>query len=102
MRKAAYRPIQRKLSGAQGRITIKGPANNSTAVERFEGAMMAFKAYGGRPSETLIVEGDYVQKTGCSEASGYRITHRESIPGSRVHGSEAAMSPLRKKINHDR
>jgi len=43
---------------------IKGPSNNSTAVERFAGALKAFKVYGIPVSENLFAEGDYVQKTG--------------------------------------
>ena len=43
---------------------IKGPANNSTAIERFQGAIKAFKAYGISVSQDLLHEGDYLQKTG--------------------------------------
>ncbi len=49
---------------------IRGPANTSTGIERFEGALKAFKAYGVHLFNDLIQMGDY------SKESGYLATNR--------------------------
>ena len=63
--KGAYLAVEHLIRLGHRRIgVIKGPSNTSTAIERFEGAMKAFKAYGIPFSEELTCEGDYFQKTG--------------------------------------
>jgi LacI family transcriptional regulator len=63
--KGAYLAVEHLIRLGHQRIgIIKGPSNTSTAIERFHGAMEAFKAYRITVSEELIHEGDYLQKTG--------------------------------------
>jgi len=64
-RKGAYLALEHLIRLGHQRIAvIKGPSNTSTGVERFDGAVRAFKAYGIPVLEELVDEGDYSQKTG--------------------------------------
>ena len=64
-RKGAYLAVEHLIRLGHQRIgIIKGPSNTSTGIERFDGAMKAFKVYGIPVSEELVDEGDYLQKTG--------------------------------------
>lgn len=64
-RKGAYLAVEHLIRLGHQRIAvIKGPSNTSTGMERFDGAMRAFKTYGIPVSEELVDEGDYFQKTG--------------------------------------
>ncbi|MFH1243430.1 MAG: LacI family DNA-binding transcriptional regulator [Pseudomonadota bacterium] len=70
--KGAYLAVEHLIRLGHQRIgIIKGPSNTSTAIERFDGAMKAFKAYGISVSEQLVHEGDYFQKTGYLGVKGF-------------------------------
>lgn len=47
---------------------IKGPGNTSTGVERFEGALKAFRNYEVPVSDNLLVQGDFFKKSGYGAA----------------------------------
>jgi len=59
---------------------IKGPSNNSTGIERFEGVLQAFNTYGMRLSENLVHPGDYLQETGYSAARKFLEQGRAKRP----------------------
>lgn len=64
-RKGGFLALEHLIRMGHQRIgIIKGPSNNSTAIERFDGGMEAFKAYGKPIERELIENGDYTQKTG--------------------------------------
>lgn len=47
---------------------IRGPMNTSTGVERFEGALKAFRVYELPVSDELVVQGDYFKQSGYEAA----------------------------------
>jgi len=59
---------------------LKGPANNSTAIERFDGAMAACKAYGIPISDDLIQDGGYVQRAGYLISKKLLNRNRKKTP----------------------
>ena len=69
--KGGYLAVEHLIRLGHERIAvIKGPANTSTGVERFQGAVKAMKDYGVDVSEDLVEAGDYFRK------SGYQSTER--------------------------
>ena len=63
--KGGYLAVEHLIRLGRERIgIIKGPQNNSTGIERFEGAMFALRDYGVTISEDLIHQGDYFKCTG--------------------------------------
>jgi LacI family transcriptional regulator len=64
-RKGGFIALEHLIRLGHRRIGIlHGPVNNSTAIERLEGAMGACSAYGVPVPEDFIRNGAYVQKTG--------------------------------------
>ena len=82
---------------------IKGPANNSTAIECFQGAIKAFKAYGVGISGALLHEGDYLQKTGYLVTKQmFRNKRRADVPTAIfTSNDEMALGAFEKDIMFD-
>jgi LacI family transcriptional regulator len=63
--KGAYMAVEHLIRLGHQRIgIIRGPSNNSVAVERFHGAIKALKAYEIPILDELCYGGDFFQKTG--------------------------------------
>lgn len=64
-RRGGFLALEHLIRLGHRRIGIlKGPSNNSTAIERLDGAMDACRAYGIPIPEGFIQGGGYLQKTG--------------------------------------
>ena len=68
--KGGYLAVEHLIRLGHERIgVIKGPANTSTGIERFEGTLLAFGDYGITPDDNLMYAGDYVTSTGYHAAT---------------------------------
>jgi DNA-binding LacI/PurR family transcriptional regulator len=59
---------------------LRGPANNSTAIERLDGAMDACRAYGISVPEGFLRDGGYLQKTGYQVSK--ELLGRKKLPSA--------------------
>ncbi len=80
-RKGGFLAMEHLIRLGHRRIGIlRGPANNSTAIERLDGAVDACSAYGIPIPEDFIQNGDYLQKAGYQVSKKLLCRHGDHAP----------------------
>jgi LacI family transcriptional regulator, galactose operon repressor len=79
--KGAFLAVEHLIRLGHRRIgVVRGPSNNSTGIERFEGVLRAFRTYGMHLSENLVHQGDYLQEPGYEAAKKFLEQGRTKRP----------------------